>query len=265
MRLRPGAASAFEPGLTIPYPALSRAGVRIRRGQTSLTVGAPGAGKSQLWHNLAQRMQVPTLYWSADTDQADVTTRTLAMWLGLTTAEVEEWMADAETRDWMFARLAGRADHIEWVFDSSITGRAAGERLNAFAEVHGQYPSLMVLDNLSNAVGNPADEYAEIKQVMGAAQKLARQTRAHIAILHHAKGAYEDGTKAIPQGGASQNPFKTVELGFTVWRPDPEHLAVSAVKNRGGESDPGANSPINFSIDFSRATVSGFATHTTQE
>lgn len=220
-------------------------------------MGSPGAGKSQFWNNLVQRMGVPTLYWSADTDQADVTARTLALWLGLETTQVESYLQEDRWRTDMFDRLGDKAGHIEWVFDPDITGKGLGERLDAFAEVNGIYPFVTVLDNLSNAV-DASDEYAGTKGTMKAAQKLGRETRSHIAFLHHSTGEYEDGLKPISQGGAIQKAFKTVELGLTMHRPDREHLGLNVVKNRGGISDPGAKHTIYLPIDFSRATVHGY-------
>jgi hypothetical protein len=231
--------------------------MRVRQGQTSLTVAAPGAGKSQLWANLAHRLRVPTLYWSADTDQLDATARTLAMWLGLEVTDVEAKLTSEAWRADLFERLGHRAEHVDWCFDSQITPKGVGERLNAFAEVHGQYPKLVVLDNLSNAITDPTNEYAEVKQVMGGVQVLARQTMSHIAVLHHAKGTFDGGETPIPQSGGIQNPFKLPELGLTLFRRD-NSMGVCIVKNRGGRSDPAARNPIFLPIDFSRATVGGF-------
>jgi hypothetical protein len=243
----------------MPYPALAARGLKIRPGQTSLTVAAPGVGKSQFWANLAHRMRVPTLYWSADTDQSDVTMRTLALHCGLTVAEVEANLTDDSWREWMFEKLGHQADHIEWVFDSPITGRHLGERLNAYAALHGEYPALTVVDNLSNTLQTDQDEYQQIKAVQTQFQALARETKSHIASLHHAKGEYDSGTKPIPQSGGLQNPFKIPEVGLTLYRPDEDNrLAVNIVKIRGGRSDPAAKYPISLSIDFARAAVLGF-------
>lgn len=205
-------------------------------------------------------MKIPTLYWSADTDRADATARTIAMWTGIEVDQVVDGLEDPEQATWMFDRLGDRGDHVEWVFDTSITAAGTAARLNAFAEVHGEYPHLVVLDNLSNAVGDPSDEYAEIKKVMSAAQKLAREANPHIALLHHANGKYEDGDVPIPLGGASQNPFKTVELGLTLYLPKfrPGEIAINPVKNRSGQSDRSAQRPIYLPIDFARAQVLGY-------
>jgi hypothetical protein len=258
VRLTGASSLTFSPALPMPYPALANAGVRFRRSQTSLTVAAPGAGKSQLWGNLAQRMKVPTLYWSADTDRADATARTIALWLGYPVTEVEEALSQPDVQQRLFYELGTVGDHVEWVFDPAVTGRGLGERLNGFAELHGEYPHLVVVDNLSNAITDPQNEYAQIKEVMAAGQKLARDADCHIAFLHHAKGEYEDGTKPVPLGGASQNPFKVVEVGLTLHRPAgrPDLLGINAVKLRnGGESDRAATKAIYLPIDFSRGMV----------
>lgn len=254
-RLRERRAGTFAPSLPVPFAALRRAAVRIRPGQTSLTVAAPGAGKSQLWANLAQRMGVPTLYWSADTDQVDVTARTLAVWTGYAVTQIEGWLLDEQTRSTLFQQLAQRADHIDWSFESSITPTGIGDRVNAFAEVHGRYPQLVVLDNLSNAISDPSNEYAEIKEFQAAMQKLARQTQAHISVLHHAKGAFDDGLKPIPLSGGLQNPFKIPELGLTLFNAGDDRMGFNVVKNRGGKADPGAQNPIFLGKDFTRALI----------
>lgn len=259
MRLGAGSrrGGSLAPGLPVPYAALENAGFRPRRGQTSLTVSGTGVGKSQLWNNLAQRMRVPTLYWSADTDLTDVTIRTLAIWSGLTTTEVESRAEDQAWRDWMFGQLSeGR--HVDWVFDTPITGKLAVERLDAFAEKHGTYPHLTVIDNLSNTVVNTSDSLSEQTEVMAAMQRLARESMSHIAMLHHAKGEYDTGDKPIPKNGALNNLFKTVELGVTAYRPSEDTIAINIVKARGAASDPKAQRPTVLHIDFARATVKGF-------
>jgi hypothetical protein len=251
-----GRRSSSAPALPMPYGALETAGLRLRRGQTSLTVAASGVGKTQLWGNLAQRMGVPTTYWSADTDQHDVTTRSLALWSGYTVSEVDEnrWNpAFQETWNNAFQR----SRHIEWVFDTPIKPKAMGERLLAFAEKEGQFPHLLVVDNMSNTV-NSGDELADQKSFMTEVQVLARQMNTHIAMLSHAKGEYESGTRPIPKNGALNNLFKLPEIGLTIYRHDDDTLGLNCVKNRGGPSDPAAKHPILLPVDLSRATVMGF-------
>ena len=251
----------LTPALPVPYPALGNFGLRLRRGQLSLTIAAPGVGKSQLWHNIAHRMGIPTIYWSADTDSHDALMRATALWSGHTTEQVEKNSAEESWRD-LYAEMLQQSSHIDWIFDPAIIPRLVGERLNAFAEMRGEYPHLLVVDNLSNTVENTSDEFSEQKAVMVAMQKLARETKAHVAVLAHAKGQYEDGDKPIPQGGSVNNLFKLPEIGLTLHRADPMggYLGLNVVKNRGGQADPTASRPLTFQVDYARGTVHGFNT-----
>jgi replicative DNA helicase len=259
MRLsRAGGVTNLAPALPMPYPALSNRGFLLRRGQTSLTVAAPGVGKSVLWLNLALRMRVPTMIWSADTDQHDVTMRTLAALTGYTMREAEQYV-DESTPGFNPRALLAEADHISWVFEPDINDVHVQERLKAFAEVRGLYPELVVIDNLSNTVQNQLDEYAELRQVTRVMQRIARATNAHVAMLHHALGEYENGDKPIPQGGALGKLAKIPEQMLTLFRAGDDQLGVAIVKNRSGKADPSGRSSALLPVDYSRASVFGFA------
>lgn len=221
-------------------------------------MAAPGVGKSQIWLNLAQRIGCPTLYWSADTDSAEVFLRSGAISTGFTTDQIEQYLG-SESAEWITDKIEKQSRHIDFVFDSPITGSMLDQRMAAFATMRGEWPALVVLDNLSNAIQNPADEYAEIRAVQTQAQVVARTTGAHVAILHHAKGEYDSGSKPIPQSGGLQNPFKIPAVGLTAYRPDEDdRIAINLVKLRGGKSDPAARHPITLPIDFSRASLLGY-------
>lgn len=250
---------ALTPALPMPYPALEASGLRLRRGQVSLTVAAPGVGKSMLWLNLAVRMGVPALYWSADTDQHDVLMRTLALLTQYTTEQVEEqYRVPGDARSYYDRALTG-AEHVDWVFDSAIPAVRVAERLSAFGELHGQYPHLVVLDNLSNSVEHQSDQLAEQQEFMTEIQRLARFTKAHFAVLAHAKGEYESGLKPIPQSGVLNNLAKIPEVLITAHWKDASNtqIGLNICKNRSGKPDPGAARPVYFPVDYSRAFVGG--------
>lgn len=257
MRLTGLRATAFAPELPFPYRTLAEAGVHLRRGELSLTAAAPTVGKSQFWLNVALRMGVPSLYWSADMPPEDVTTRTLAMHLNLPVTAVRENLPKERDREWMFEQLGGRSDHIEWVFDPVVTIQAAEERLEAFAELHGEYPHLFVVDNVRNAIDDKASEYAETDEILSGLQVLGRESKAHTAALTHVKGAYEDGHKPVPMSGPIQNAFKRPTLGLTMHRPQDTlwYLGVNVVKTREGVSDTAAERPVFLSIDYSKSQV----------
>lgn len=252
---------ALTPALPMPYPLLDNAGLRLRRGQVSLTVAAPGVGKSMFWLNFAARMEVPTLYWSADTDQHDVLMRTLALYSGYTAAEVEAGYVDgsAEAKQFYTNQLA-RASGIDWVFDSAIPAQRVAERLSAFAEVNGVWPQLVVLDNLSNAVQHQAESLSEQQEFIVEVKRLAQDTRAHFAVLAHAAAEFDGGTRPVPQSGILNKLSKLPEVILTLHRAseDGSVVGLNIVKNRGGKPDPSALHPVLFPVDYSRAFVGGF-------
>lgn len=244
----------------MPYPALDASGLRLRRGQVSLTVAAPGTGKSMLWMNFAVRMKAPALYWSADTDQHDVFMRAAALLGGYTTESVDQFYSDGDVKaKAYFDEKLVEAQHIDWIFDSAIPAKRVAERLLAFVEVHGEYPQLVVLDNLSNAVEHQESELAEQKEFMTEVQRLARFTRAHFAVLAHAEGKYDDGMTPIPQSGVYNKLSKLPEVVLTLNRINEagRDLAVNVVKQRGGISSAAAHNPVTLPVDFSCAYVGG--------
>lgn len=248
---------AMTPALPMPYPALDASGLRLRRGQVSLTVAAPGVGKSMVWQNMAGRMGVPTLYWSADTDQHDVYMRALASLTGASSDQIDEYYRSGEKAVAYYQEKVQAVNHIDWIFDSSIPVKKLAERLAAFAEIRGEYPQLVVLDNLSNAVEHQEQEMAEQKQFIVETQRLARFTRAHMAILAHAEGKFDDGVTPIPQSGVYNKLSKLPEVVITFHRADAaaKRLGVNVVKQRGGRADPGAVHPTYLNVDYSTAFV----------
>lgn len=242
----------MTPALPIPYLALDASGLRLRRGQVSLWVAAPGVGKSMLALNMGIRMGVPTIYWSADTDQHDVMMRALGVLTKNDTAKIDEWYQDNVTYyDNELAKV-----EIEWVFDSAIPAKRVAERLQAFAEVRGEYPHLVVLDNLSNAVEHQEQELAQQKEFIVEVQRLARFTRAHFAILAHAEGKYDDQVTPIPMSGVYNKLAKLPEVVLTLHRADMlgKKLAVNVVKHRGGKA-AGIQHPTLLDVDYATAFV----------
>ena len=252
------AAAAKAPTLPLPQPLIN-AGLRLREGQLSLTVAGPGVGKSMFWLNLAYYTGLPTLYWSADTDQHDVLARTQAYWSGLGAAEIERNSNDPQWVRWLSDAIQP-AKNVEWVFEPTITAEGFNLRRKAFAEVHGMWPRLIVVDNLRNVVQDQTQERQDQLAFMLAAQKLARDTRAHVAVLAHAEGQYDNGTKPIPLTGVLNKTTKEPEVVLTLFHADEAgtELGLVIAKQRGGKADPAAHSPIRLKAGFETATVQGF-------
>jgi hypothetical protein len=84
---------------------------------------------------------------------------------------------------------------------------------------------------------------------------LARLTGAHVMVLHHATGEYENGDKPIPLGGIEFKAGKLADMCLTLTREDSE-LRVAAVKNRGGSADASGRKNVSLYTDLARMKIS---------
>lgn len=221
----------------MPWPSLGRYRVAFRRGQCSLLAAAPGGGKSNIALIYAIESKVPTLFISADTDLATMGMRAAANVLGWTQDEVERLGLDsAEVQN----ALDGLG-HIRWADDNQPSVEDIVLETRAYMEVFGQPPELIVVDNLIDvSVAKGADkDWANTRAVVDGLKRLARQSEAHVLMLAHATGAYEDGIKPIPLGGLEWKPGKNVELVLTMYWAEDE-LRVCPVKNRMGQASASA-------------------------
>jgi hypothetical protein len=122
------------------------------------------------------------------------------------------------------------------LFDSYTTARDSG-RLLAYATVHGAWPELIIVDNLINIARGGTDDLSSQTQAMDELHALAQTTGAHVLVLHHAMGQYDDGDKVIPLSGIANKLSKLPANILTLYRKD-RYLHLCVVKNRQGKADP---------------------------
>lgn len=221
-----------------PLPAVIRPladrGCHLRAGEVSLWGAGSGTGKSVLCHWIAVYAGVPALYFSADSNDATMRMRTGAMLSGLPQDEVWSHLVDGKGPGMDALRKAG---HISWVFDSSPTLEDIEEEVAAFHVATGQFPRLIVVDNLRNVTGDSyGDEYRFWDEVVGALHDMARFTEAHVAVTHHVTGSYASGSNRIPLNGLENKVDKRAEVVITAYRPAEDVINLSIVKNRGGQA-----------------------------
>ena len=98
------------------WTGLSSKQIKFRRGQVCMVAAAPNAGKSMFALIYAMKAQVPTLFFSADTDTTTVMMRAAAHSSGHNQVTVEQNLSvDNHAYDKHFDKFK----HIKWVFDSS--------------------------------------------------------------------------------------------------------------------------------------------------
>lgn len=223
--------------MPIAFTKLAAMGWTPRRGQVLMVAGAPNAGKSAAALVLAKRMNVPSLVFSADTDQFTTALRAGALVTGYSMQYLEAQGA---------ARLAEpleELDNLRFCFDPSPTLEDIDLEVRAFEEAWGHPPHLIVVDNLMNVLCDDGDEFRALRIVMQALHHLARSTRACVMVLHHVTGEF-DGTAVPPPRRALHG--KVSQLPEMIWTvaQNQGHLGIACVKNRTGPADASANSVV---------------------
>ena len=224
--------------LPMPWSTVARAGVSFRRGQVSLLAGPPNGGKSLLALNYALAAGVPTLYFSADTDEWTTMVRAAARLSGDSTAQVEARL-NSEGGGEQVRRLLRGAEHVQFCFDPSPTRDDIADEVAAFTEAWGSAPQLVVVDNILNVQAEHENEWSGLKDLMKDFHYIARMSKAHVMVLHHTSEGEKDPYSKPParrdiQGKISQLPEV---INTVVLRPTTGELLLACVKNRNGQHD----------------------------
>lgn len=227
-----GRASIGGEPLPSCFKAFETNKIIIRRSEVSMFAGAPGAGKSTLALALALKTNVPTLYISADTNAHTMAMRLASMISGKSQSDVE-YKLNTDV-GWTKAILQ-KGSHIVWSFESAPTLEDIVEEVQAFEELWGCSPSMIVLDNLMDVATDGGEEFASMRAIMKELKYLARATNAAIVVLHHTSEAVPGNPcqpRSAIQGKVSQLPALICTLG-TVGT----SMGVASVKNRYGRAD----------------------------
>lgn len=226
------------------FANLENAGIRFRMGTASYIAGTPGAMKTGLALYWVGRTNLPALYFSADSEEFEIAERCGAMVSGDTVTQVR---AQPEKYADQMDRL-----NMRFVFEDSPTYKDVELEVAAYAEVYGEWPKVIVIDNMLNLVGENENEWGAHRDHARVIHRLTRITKAAVLVLAHMGEDIKDPTnKPQPrtklQGKVSQLPKVILSLAF-----DGEELKVSAVKNRWGAADPAAQNPLTIWADPSR-------------
>jgi hypothetical protein len=248
--------TTLAPPLPVANTIFASAGLVFRQGQFSILAAAPGVGKTVVATNLCIRTPVPAIYFSADSDEWTVKQRACSILSGVELTEVETRLGD-DAWDDHYTDMLRKADHVDWCFQSDIDTDFIVTRLQAYAELRGDYPRLIVVDNLGNTVVDQDNEGSELRATCRELQRIARNTGAHVMALHHVAGAKENGLQPILLGDLLYKIGKIPEQVLGLYWAGGEQYAsptMTAPKYRGGKG--GLTIPLG--IDYTKATVGGF-------
>lgn len=245
------------------FKDLEAKGTRFLRGQLVLVCAAPGIGKSAFVLTYALKAQVPTLYFSADSDWYTQATRSLSILNGWTMEQSSQVVqsgalgaAEAALNDLPIRLNYSASPSIDQIKDSMM----------AYDEVYGDFPALVVIDNVTNvrsgSVANEEDPFGGLEVLMEYLHDMARQTGACVVGLHHVTGPHNDGSKPIPLSGIKGQIGRVPEVVLTLHRPSVEvglaPLNVSTVKNRSGKANPSGYDFVSLRFDGERMAISDF-------
>ncbi|MFC0547069.1 AAA family ATPase [Kutzneria chonburiensis] len=238
-------------------------GFILRRGQLALVAAGPGTGKSAFALTQALKSRVPTLYLSADSDAFVQLTRSLSILMGWTL----EQSARAVLRDDLGAAqqvLAGLP--IRFEFSASPTLDQIELTMAAYEEVYGSYPTLVVVDNITNVqAGLGEDEgSAGLDRLMDYLSTMARETRACVLGLHHVTSGFNDADKPVPLSGVKNQVSRVPALIGTMFKPvrdewSEDVLCFSKVKDRNGRADPSGHDYVELRFAGDRMLIEDMA------
>lgn len=236
------------------WPTLTRAGIRLRRSQVVMVAGQPSAGKSTFALCLAARLNVPTLYFSADTDDHTTSVRMSAALTGRTIDEIEEEIKDPSVKEYYLDVIAGPGN-LWWSFTPEPTPEQMDLQLAAFQELYGSPPDLIIIDNLVNCTLEGDNEWASMRRLMKLFLYWARSTRACILILHHCREDADFDPHFCPprssiQGKLSQYPSLILTLDTYG-----QVLKIACVKNRHGPYDRTGENFVTLNLDLARMQI----------
>ena len=237
------------------WKALSNKQIKFRRGQVCMVAAQPNAGKSMFALVYAIKAQVPTLFFSADTDITTAAMRTAAHITGHNQIMVEQ---NLDNDPKFYNIQIQRISHIRWVFDPSPSIDDIELEVKAYVELFGVPPQLIIVDNLSNVVAETDNEWTGLRSIMTEFHHLARSSEACVIVLHHTSEQAEFGRSDFPpprraiHGKISQLPSLIVTLAFQA---SESILRVAAVKNRFGPHSADGSDYVALFVNYATCQI----------
>lgn len=227
------------------FSAFDSMKIRARAGTVTLVAGPPGAMKTGLVLYLVLRWNVPTIYVAADVETFEIVERSGAAITGDT---MEQVRANPEK----YIDALSTVGNVRFVYEDSPSYTDLELEVAAYAEVFGEYPKVIVVDNVVNLVGESEDEWAAHRDHAHVLHALAHRTgSAVIALAHMADDRQDPSTPAA----RSKLMGKISALPKAIWSLalDGEKLLVSPVKNKWGKEYPSGQVYATVSVDASRS------------
>lgn len=235
-------------------PALTARGILFEPGQMCMIVAQPNGGKSMLSLWYAMNTLVPTLYFSADTDKRTTLYRAAAIRTGIEFDDIKDMMGTSGQDIIDDAILEVTQAGIQFDFTPKPTLRDIDLETQAYIEVYGQPPKMIVLDNLLN-VDNDAGDFNGLVEILGDLHALSRELDCALVVLHHvnestSKPEYP-ASRASIRGKVAQYPEQILSLAMLG---DEGQMRIAMVKHRHKTPSPDGSNYETIAVDPRRMT-----------
>lgn len=225
-----------------------------------MIASGPGVGKSALALLMAIRSDAKGIYMSADSDPSTQYSRSVAILTGDQVSGVQQEMEKNNVSK--FNEVLAQIGHLRFDFDAGPTLADIEEVVYCYGILHGRWPEILVLDNLSNAVDETGgDGFVALENILSFLHEMARKTNACVIVLHHLTGEWEDGINPAPLSGLRGKVSKLPELILTLYRKvDPdgfgaEQLGIAVVKNRNGKASAAGRMVLVLDMDLETMSI----------
>lgn len=243
--------AAAEP-LPMPFTSWAQKGIRFRRSSVSMIAGLPASFKTMLTLNLLVGMKVPTLGFNTDSSLETVRARLLAIASGRPTEETEGWAFSQPAKA---AELLTQYDFLKMDFRPDPSLDDIWLETYAYAEVHGRWPEQISIDIVSDVGHEAGDEWATLRDLMRQSKVLARETAAHVLLVHHASDSPQTKRPCPRRSDIHGKVAAIPEVIITCGLDDQGRLCVACVKNRHAKADKDAQNYFPMDLHAERAHV----------
>lgn len=234
--------------LPAPFPVFDDEQVKFRYGATSMLAGKPGSFKSVLAINMLLRWAskgLTALYFSADSDEYTVARRVAGIETDTDSATVDAHFMNGGWVNYVPA-LQKLDESVIWEYRAFQDVGDIADRLNTFEAVYHSYPDLVFVDNLINYAPS-TDDWGAMRDMTNGLDTLARETKSHICVLHHASESWGSAIDPVPRAAIQGKITQIPRLVLTT-AANEQTLAVCCVKNTNGPQYADAQHFMTFDV-----------------
>jgi hypothetical protein len=220
-----------------------------------MLAGNPGSFKSVVALNMMAywaRCGESCAYFSADSDEFTVAKRSSAILTGDAEPQVEANLARDENDVYRYpeqveryTRALAALENVQFFYRTmDIDGIVRS--LKTFEAFYGAYPSVVFLDNLMDYV-EASTEWEQMRTLTRQLDVVARETKAHVVILHHTSESAVPAGIVPPSSAVQGKVTQKARLVLTVAATGLA-LNMCCVKNTNGPQDPSGRTTLQFVV-----------------